>query len=116
MVRRGSTSGQLGSAVVLGRVDSTVSLGKFFNFTLLRAGDFIHVTSVSGVVTTFVVNRGVEYARRTFPDRLVYGSNGTIALLVTCVGAIDHATGHYTANIVVFSTLAGSTPPPSAPQ
>jgi len=44
---------------MLGRVDSTVNLGKFFNLKLLMDGDLIHVTFVDGVVTTFVVILGL---------------------------------------------------------
>lgn len=62
----GPALGQLGSAVILGHVDSTLGPGKLFNFKLLEAGDLIHVTVAGGVVTTFVVNRVAEYAKSHF--------------------------------------------------
>ncbi len=110
----GPAPGQLGSAVVLGHVDSTTGPGEFFDLKLLKAGDLIHVTSASGVMATFVIDPVVEYAKRAFPDRYVYGSNSTVApRLVTCGGTFDRSTGHYTANIVVLSTLAASPQPPA---
>ena len=111
----GPAPGQMGSAVILGHVDSYLGPGKFFNLKLLKAGDLIHVTAADGVVVTFSVNRVVEYSKDSFPDQLVYGPHGTIALqLVTCGGVFDHATGHYLSNIVVYSTLASSAGPATA--
>jgi hypothetical protein len=107
----GPTPGQIGSAVILGHVDSYVGPGTFFNLKLLKAGNSIAVTLDDGSVTHFVVTRVVQYSKTTFPDRLVYGSHGTRALnLVTCGGIFDHATGHYESNIVVFSRLVSVTP------
>jgi hypothetical protein len=48
----------------------------------------------------------MEYAKTSFPDRLVFGSQGARGLnLVTCGGVFDHDTGHYESNVVVFSRL-----------
>lgn len=108
----GPAPGQLGSAVILGHVDSTTGVGVFFNLKSLSAGDLISVVSKDGVTTRFGVTKVVQYSKDTFPDRLVYGSHGTRSLqLVTCGGVFDHATGHYESNIVVFSHLVGVIPP-----
>jgi len=102
----GPSPGQVGSAVILGHVDSYKGIGVFFNLKSLKAGDKITVRAANGVVTHFKVTKVVQYSKSNFPDRLVYGSHGTRALqLVTCGGVFDHATGHYESNIVVFSTL-----------
>jgi hypothetical protein len=62
--------------------------------------------STDGTVTRFRVNKVVQFAKTTFPDQLVFGSHGTRSLqLVTCGGPFDPSTGHYLANIVVFSRL-----------
>jgi sortase (surface protein transpeptidase) len=107
----GPAPGQLGSAVILGHVDSYAGAGVFFNLKSLKAGDSIAVVSRDGVTTHFVVTEVVQYSKTAFPDRLVYGSHGTRSLqLVTCGGVFDHATGHYESNIVVFSHLVGVTP------
>jgi hypothetical protein len=66
-------------------------------------------------VTHFVVTRVMEFAKTSFPDRLVYGSHGFASLeLVTRGGALDHGTGHYESNIVVFSRLVSAVAPVKA--
>jgi sortase (surface protein transpeptidase) len=102
----------MGSAVILGHVDSYLGPGTFFHLNQLRTGDPITLDLASGAVTHFVVTKVVQYAKTSFPDRLVYGSHGIRALqLVTCGGTFDHATGHYESNVVVFSRLVSVTKP-----
>lgn len=102
----GPTPGQKGSAVILGHVDSYLGPGTFFNLKLLKAGNAITLVLADGTVTRFAVSEVVQYSKTTFPDRLVYGSNGTRSLqLVTCGGTFNHATGSYESNVVVFSHL-----------
>jgi hypothetical protein len=106
----GPTPGQIGSAVILGHVDSFRGPGTFFYLKNLRAGDSITARLADGAVAHFVVVRVVQYSKAAFPDRLVFGSHGTQSLqLVTCGGTFDHATGHYESNIVVFSRYVSST-------
>ncbi len=110
--RDGPTPGQVGSAVILGHVDSYLGPGTFFYLKNLKAGDPITLDLANGAVTHFVVTKVVQYAKTSFPDRLVYGSHGIRALqLVTCGGTFDHATGHYESNVVVFSHLVSATKP-----
>jgi sortase (surface protein transpeptidase) len=112
--RDGPTPGQMGSAVILGHVDSYQGPGTFFYLKDLKAGDPITLDLANGAVTHFVVTKVVQYAKTSFPDRLVYGSHGFRALqLVTCGGTFDHATGHYESNVVVFSRLVSATKPKS---
>jgi sortase (surface protein transpeptidase) len=108
----GPTPGEVGSSVILGHVDSFVGPGTFFYLKNLKAGDSITVKLADGVITHFAVTKVVEYSKTAFPDKLVYGSNGTRSLhLVTCGGTFDHQTGHYESNIVVFSRLTSSSSP-----
>jgi LPXTG-site transpeptidase (sortase) family protein len=108
----GPTPGEVGSAVILGHVDSFEGPGTFFYLKNLKAGDSITVRLADGVITHFAVTQVVEYSKTAFPDKLVYGSHGTQSLqLVTCGGTFDHETGHYESNIVVFSRLVSSSPP-----
>ena len=102
----GPPPGQIGSAVILGHVDSTKGPGVFFDLKSLMAGARISVVLRNGTVTNFSVTKVVQYSKSSFPDRLVYGSHGTRSLqLVTCGGTFDHATGHYESNVVVFTNL-----------
>ena len=108
----GPTPGEIGSAVILGHVDSFSGPGTFFYLKNLKVGDSITVKLADGVVTHFAVVKVVEYSKTAFPDQLVYGSHGTRSLqLVTCGGTFDHETGHYESNIVVFSRLTSSSLP-----
>jgi sortase (surface protein transpeptidase) len=111
--RYGVTPGQIGSAVILGHVDSYLGPGVFFEVKTLKAGDSLDLTLADGARTRFVVTEVVQYLKTAFPDRLVYGAHGTSRSLqlVTCGGAFDHATGHYLSNVVVFSRLVGVTLP-----
>lgn len=107
--RLGPTPGQVGSSVILGHVDSYRGPGIFFTLKSLALGALIEVRLADGVTAQFRVTRVEQYAKSTFPDRLVYGSHSSRWLnLVTCGGTFDHATGSYESNIVVFSRLVGT--------
>jgi hypothetical protein len=109
--RLGPTPGQIGSAVVLGHVDSYLGPGVFFELRTLAAGDQVIVDLSDGVTATFTVNAVSIYSKGQFPAQRVYGSHGSSALqLVTCGGVFDHQTGSYLSNIVVYTSLSSVTP------
>ncbi|HEY1761491.1 MAG TPA: class F sortase [Acidimicrobiales bacterium] len=105
--RYGVTPGQVGSAVILGHVDSYLGPGVFFDLKTVKAGDSLDLTLADGARARFVVTEVVQYLKTAFPDPLVYGAHGTSRSLqlVTCGGVFDHATGHYLSNVVVYSHL-----------
>ena len=106
----GPSPGQIGSAVILGHVDSYKGPGVFFQLRTLQPGNQIDVNLADGVVATFKVTSVVQYQKTAFPDQQVYGSNGSSQLqLVTCGGAFDSQTGHYLSNIVVYSSFVSAT-------
>jgi sortase (surface protein transpeptidase) len=107
----GPSPGQMGSAVILGHVDSYQGPAVFFQLRSLVAGDQIQVSLADGVVATFVVITVVMYPKTQFPTQLVYASHGYSALqLVTCGGTFDTQTGHYLSNVVVYTSLVSTTP------
>jgi hypothetical protein len=107
----GPTPGQLGSAVLLGHVDSYLGEGVFFELRTLAAGDQVDVDLADGDTAQFTVNTVLQYPKQGFPAQRVYGSHGSSALqLVTCGGVFDHQTGSYLSNIVVFTSLTAVTP------
>jgi hypothetical protein len=111
----GPSPGQLGSAVILGHVDSYQGPGVFFQLRTLLAGDAVDVTLADGSVADFAVYTVVQYEKTTFPSGLVYTSHGYSALnLVTCGGIFDPQTGHYLSNIVVYTSLVSISTPTSA--
>ncbi|MDE3064153.1 MAG: class F sortase [Acidobacteriota bacterium] len=102
----GPTPGQLGSAVILGHVDSYQGPGVFAHLADLKYGNRIYVKAANGKIRIFAVIGMREYLKSNFPDRLVYGPRKYAALqLVTCGGVFDRQTGHYLSNIVVFTAL-----------
>ncbi len=110
----GPTPGQLGSSVILGHVDTFRGPAVFFRLRTLEAGDQVEVTLADGVVVRFAVSTVAQYTKVQFPDQEVYGSQGDSGLqLVTCGGTFDSQTGHYLSNIVVYTTLVGTSPGPT---
>jgi sortase (surface protein transpeptidase) len=106
--RYGVTPGQVGSAVILGHVDSYLGPGVVFDLKMLKAGDPLNLTLTDGTHARFIVTEVVQYLKTSFPDKSVYGAHGPSRSLqlVTCGGVFDHATGHYLSNVVVYSRLA----------
>jgi hypothetical protein len=102
----GPRPGDLGSAVILGHVDSTRGPAVFFRLRELRAGDEIDVTRADGSSVRFVVQRTEQYDKQRFPTDDVYYPTLTSALrLVTCGGEFDYTTRHYRSNIIVFANI-----------
>jgi len=103
---QGPTPGQVGSAILVGHVDSrTANDGIFYHLGNLVPGDTIHVTLANHKTVTFTVTSVREYPKTQFPTVQVYGPVPYPALrLITCGGTFDHATGHYLSNIVAYAT------------
>lgn len=109
---RGPLPGEIGSAVVLGHVDSAAGPGVFARLGELVAGDRVEVLLSDGSVGTFRVDRVATYANEDFPAEQVYaGSPGRATLnLVTCGGVYDADRGGYQSNVVVFAEPVGRAP------
>lgn len=115
--RMGPSPGEIGSAVILGHVDSYEGPAVFFNLRSLVAGDIVDVNLADGVTAEFNVTSVATYLKTNFPDQLVYTSKGYSALqLITCGGVFDTQTGHYLSNIVVYTSLVALTPPTAVPK
>jgi sortase (surface protein transpeptidase) len=109
--RLGPSPGQVGSAVILGHVDSYQGPAVFFRLRFLRPGDRVEVSLADGVVAHFVVSTVAMYPKEQFPARLVYGSHGYSGLqLVTCGGTFDTHTRSYLSNVVAYTSLVAAAP------
>ena len=107
--RMGVSPGQVGSAVILGHVDSTEGPAVFYRLRFMQKGDRVTVQLADGVITHFVVSGVATYPNEQFPARKVYGSHGFSGLqLVTCGGEFDHETDSYQSNVVVYTTLVAT--------
>ena len=97
--------GAIGSAVIVGHIDSLSGPGVFYRLSELAAGDKIYVKRADGTLVEFRVTSIQTYLKDRFPTEDVYGPVPDPELrLITCGGAFDAATGHYLSNIVVYAT------------
>jgi Sortase domain len=102
----GPTPGQVGSAIIVGHVDSYQAAGVFYDLGLLAPGNAVEVTLANGETVHFTVTSVHEYSKAHFPATEVYGPEPYPALrLITCGGAFDEATGHYLSNIVAYARM-----------
>lgn len=109
--RLGPSPGQMGSAVILGHVDSYQGPAIFAQLHSLRPGDRVEVSLADGGVARFAVTTVETYPKEQFPALRVYGSHGYSGLqLVTCGGEFDTRTGSYKSNVVAYTTLIATTP------
>ena len=98
--------GEIGSAIIVGHIDSYTGPGVFFRLRDLRRGRDIFVTLASGSTATFRVTAVRSYAKERFPTAAVYGPVPDAELrLITCGGQFDYATGSYLSNVVVYAAL-----------
>jgi sortase (surface protein transpeptidase) len=97
--------GAIGSAIIVGHIDSLTGPGVFYRLSELAAGDKIFVKRADGTLVEFRVTSVQTYLKDRFPTEDVYGPVPDAELrLITCGGAFDAATGHYLSNIVVYAT------------
>jgi hypothetical protein len=113
--RNGAAPGQAGPAVIVAHVDTKERLGAFFYLSKVRPGYEIEVVRPDKSVVVFTTTSVEEFPKANFPTMRVYGPTAAPTLrLITCGGKFDRSTGHYLDNIVVFATMTGFRPPPSA--
>lgn len=99
--------GAIGSAIIVGHIDSKYGPGVFFRLRELRKGDSVYVKRADGTMVKFSVTAVQQYPKDQFPTEAVYGPTPDAELrLITCGGTFDSTTGHYLSNIVVYATQA----------
>ena len=97
--------GAIGSAIIVGHIDSETGPGVFYKLSELRSGDDVFVKRADGSTAEFRVTSTQTYLKDHFPTQTVYGPTPDAQLrLITCGGAFDPATHHYLSNIVVYAT------------
>jgi hypothetical protein len=109
--RGGPRPGELGSAVVLGHVDSPRGPAVFAGLASLEAGARVLVDRSDGTTVAFRVARVRQYPRARFPVDQVYLPSLRRGLrLITCGGRYVRADGGYQSNVVVFATATRTRP------
>jgi len=97
--------GAIGSAIIVGHIDSYLGPGVFYRLSELSPGDKIYVKRADGTLVEFRVTLVQIYLKDRFPTQAVYGPTPDPELrLITCGGTFDYATHHYLSNIVVYAT------------
>ncbi len=96
--------GAVGSAIIVGHINSVSAPGVFYRLSELTKGDRVYVKRADGTLVEFSVTSVQTYLKDHFPTEDVYGPTPDAELrLITCGGAFDSATGHYLSNIVVYA-------------
>jgi LPXTG-site transpeptidase (sortase) family protein len=97
--------GSIGSAIIVGHIDTTKGPAVFYRLNKLTRGDKIYVKRADGTLAEFRVTSVQSYPKDDFPTQEVYGPVPDAELrLITCGGAWDAAIHHYVRNIVVYAT------------
>lgn len=97
--------GEIGSAIIVGHIDSRTGPGVFYRLPELHSGDRVYVKRADGTMAEFRVTAVQTYPKDHFPTQAVYGPTPDAELrLITCGGTFNAATGHYKSNIVVYGT------------
>lgn len=104
--KHGATPGEVGSAVVLGHVDSLDGQAVFYSLGQLLPGDDIEIMREDGRVAVFTVTELRRFSQDDFPTEMIYGATDMPTLrLVTCSGSFDRGEQRYSHNLVVFAEL-----------
>lgn len=103
----GVLPGASGSAVLAGHVDAREQgRGAFFDLGGLDVGDTITVEHDDGATTTWQVSARRSYPKDELPiDEIFTKFGDTRLVLITCGGAFDRRSRHYTHNVVVYATM-----------
>jgi len=97
--------GSIGSAIIVGHVDTISGPAVFDRLDQLTRGNKIYVKRADGTLVEFRVTSVQTYLKDHFPTEDVYGPVPDPELrLITCGGAWDYATHHYLSNTVVYAT------------
>jgi len=96
--------GEIGTAVIVGHLDSYTGPAVFIDVPTLAPGDEINVALADESIVPFIVERVEQYAKDNFPTIAVYAPSGQRSLrLITCGGKFDKKTRHYRDNVVVYA-------------
>jgi hypothetical protein len=93
-----------GTAVLAGHVDSaTYGAGPLTRLFALRPGDTLDVTDASGGVHRYAMVSRHSYPKADLPVEVFRRDGPAQLAVITCGGAFDRDTGHYTDNVVVVA-------------
>ena len=101
--------GAIGSAILLGHIDSLSGPAVFYRLGHLRPHERVYVRRADGTLVLFRVDSVRWYPKSAFPTAAVYGPTPDPELrLISCGGVFDQRLKSYTSNVVVYATAVGS--------
>lgn len=100
--------GGRGSVVIDGHVDSArYGRGAFFRLRELEVGDPVEMATADGDTLSYRVTARLQFPKDKLPWAEVFSQEVRERLvLVTCGGAFDRSSRHYTDNVVVYAEPA----------
>ncbi len=102
----GAAPGEIGTASILGHVDSYQGAAVFYSLGQLAPGDRIFIERQDGVEAEFEVLSYERYRQDEFPTEKVYTMTPYPSLrLITCSGTYVKGKARYTHNLVVYARL-----------
>jgi hypothetical protein len=102
----GPTPGELGTAVIVGHVDTNTEPAVFARLATVGTGKLIEVNRQDGRVATFAVESVESFPKSAFPaDRIFDRVDHPRLALVTCGGRWLGGDVGYADNVIVFATL-----------
>ncbi|MFC1429171.1 class F sortase [Streptacidiphilus sp. N1-3] len=107
-VRDSAAPGAVGTAVLVGHVDTRTGPAVFWNLSAVKPGASVEVTRVDGSTALFTVDAVRAFDKSTFPaDQLYAPAKDAQLRIVTCGGTFDRKRAEYTGNVVLFAHLSG---------
>ncbi|MEY9843683.1 class F sortase [Streptacidiphilus sp. MAP5-3] len=110
---QGVTPGSIGTAVIVGHVDSKTGPAVFYGLSVLHKGEVIDVLRADRHTAEFTIDGINVYAKSAFPSSVYDNTLRPELRLITCGGSYSSA-GGYNANVVVFAHLTKDIPPSGA--
>ncbi|MEU0675753.1 class F sortase [Streptomyces sp. NPDC006172] len=107
----GVRPGAVGTALMVGHVDTETRPAVFYKLSTLKAGETIRVARDDGKLAEFTVDDVAVVPREGFDAHRAYGVRepGRAELrLITCGGVFDRVSRSYTANVIVSAYLTGT--------
>jgi len=102
---RSPRPGAIGSAILLGHIDSLSGPAVFYRLGSLRPRERIYVRRADGTIVVFRVDSVRWYLKSAFPTAAVYGPTPDPELrLISCGGVFDQRLKSYLSNVVVYAT------------
>lgn len=106
---RGVTPGEVGTAVILGHVDSYKGAAVFYSLGQLIRGDRAYVLRTDGSEAVFEIEYLERYPQSKFPTEKIYGNTSYPSIrLITCSGIYKKGEQRYTHTLVVYGRLVES--------